>query len=417
MFSGEFNMENKTSGDSGSVSRQEESQKKSSERSSGSSDKRGKAPLNKKSTSVIKSSDKASNLKTNEGTDSLETKLLGALNSINSTLSKQNTRIQEQEKIMKDLSTRLSGVEKYTQSCDDEYYDDYYDEGEFGACSNSFEMDKDACSEIDDPCQVIDKNQSSSSKRKADENNNSRFSEMAKRFKVSENCDVNIDETLADTVTDLFRNGIEEERYSDLVKDDINARPKNCEGLVTVKMNQLIWDSVSPAARSRDKKMQGIETSIVKAATILVKVVDKMAKMEGKKDENSEVGTLIDNCNDVLALVGHSNRQINLARKDFLRSEIKQDYTHLCNHNRPFTQHLFGDDVSKSAKELEDCSKITNRMFQNRPLRGMTFPRRRVHPRFRGGYGRGFRGRPTEYGSANTESKNFKRGFSRPYRH
>jgi ribosomal protein L21E len=54
-------------------------------------------------------------------------------------------------------------------------------------------------------------NDNSRFKRKADENNNSRFKEMAKRFKVGENCDVDIDETLADTVTDSFRNGIEEE--------------------------------------------------------------------------------------------------------------------------------------------------------------------------------------------------------------
>jgi hypothetical protein len=99
---------------------------------------------------------------------------------------------------------------------------------------------------------MIVTNETSSLKRKADENNNSWFKEMAKWFKVPENCDVDVDETLVDTVTDLFRNGFEEKRYNDLFKDKNNARPKNCEGLVTVKLNQLIWDSVSPAARTRN---------------------------------------------------------------------------------------------------------------------------------------------------------------------
>ena len=49
-----------------------------------------------------------------------------------------------------------------------------------------------------------------------------------------------------------------------------------------------------------------------------------------------------------------------------LRPELNQEYSNLCNRNRPFTKYLFGDDVSRSAKEIEDCSKISNRMFQNR---------------------------------------------------
>jgi hypothetical protein len=54
-------------------------------------------------------------------------------------------------------------------------------------------------------------------------------------------------------------------------------------------MNQLTRDSVSPAARTRHKMMQGIETSIKKAAIILAKVVDKMARIEDKHDSCSEI--------------------------------------------------------------------------------------------------------------------------------
>jgi hypothetical protein len=41
--------------------------------------------------------------------------------------------------------------------------------------------------------------------------------------------------------------------------------------------------------------MQNIEKTLVKAATILTEVVDKMAKLD--TDENSEV---LDNCNDTI---------------------------------------------------------------------------------------------------------------------
>jgi hypothetical protein len=71
--------------------------------------------------------------------------------------------------------------------------------------------------------------------------------------------------------------------------------------------------------------MQNIEKTLVKAATILTEVVDKMAKLD--TDENSEV---LDNCNDTIALLGYANRQINLARRDFMKPDLDANYVHIC---------------------------------------------------------------------------------------
>jgi hypothetical protein len=40
----------------------------------------------------------------------------------------------------------------------------------------------------------------------------------------------------------------------------------NCEALVVVQTNRIIWDTLSPVARKPDKKMQAIESSVVKSA-------------------------------------------------------------------------------------------------------------------------------------------------------
>jgi hypothetical protein len=95
--------------------------------------------------------------------------------------------------------------------------------------------------------------------------------------------------------------------------------------------------------------MQNIEKTLVKAATILTEVVDKMAKLD--TDENSEV---LDNCNDTIALLGYANRQINLARRDFMKPDLDANYVHLCAQSVPYTSYLFGDDVSKAVKDIED---------------------------------------------------------------
>ncbi|KAH3711389.1 hypothetical protein DPMN_071058 [Dreissena polymorpha] len=94
-------------------------------------------------------------------------------------------------------------------------------------------------------------------------------------------------------------------------------------------------------------------------------------------------------CNNALALFGRTNRLINLTRRYLLRPELRSDYAHLCNHSLPFTSELFGDDVGKQAKKIEDCNKICNRVQ-------------------RGGYGGDFR-RP----GFRTRSRASPRGYMR----
>ncbi|KAH3782447.1 hypothetical protein DPMN_160362 [Dreissena polymorpha] len=95
-----------------------------------------------------------------------------------------------------------------------------------------------------------------------DDNNNariesdSRFSFLAKRFKGQEKTSSDIDPVLADNITDLFRKGMDDDQYNDLLKDDKLARPANCDGLAVVKCNQLVWDLLPPNARTNDIDLQ-----------------------------------------------------------------------------------------------------------------------------------------------------------------
>lgn len=358
------------------------------------SNKKGKAPA--KSNSKRETTAKKSTARV----EASEEKLLNALTSIQSALNRQDNKMKEQSELMNSFTKRLEYMEGYDPEGRDECeMMDYYDEP---SCSGVQSVN--ICSDSD--------------KRKADEpdlnnNNSNKFHNMSKRFKVTEKCDMNVDSVLAENVNELFVNGIEEEKYAEVVKDDAHMRPENCESLSVVRMNQLIWDAVSPIARTNDKKLQNIETSVIKSAILLTKVVNTMAQMEG----NEAMESLLNNCNDSLALLGHANKQINMVRKDFLRPELKSEYSHLCSQSRPVTKFLFGDDVSKSAKEIEDCSKISFKMFQNRPFRGQ-FKRGMMRGRFRGNFQtanrfRG-RGRGIADGMASYESKNYRGRGSRP---
>jgi len=165
------------------------------------------------------------------------------------------------------------------------------------------------------------------------------------------------------------------------VKDETCPRPGNCEGLMVARMNKLVWDVMSPQSRSLDKKMQQIATSAVKAGVHLTKTMSMLVDVDKDSFNEDRKKEILDGCNDALALMGHANYQVNMTRRDLLRPELKREYSHLCTHSLPVTKELFGDDISKTAREIEDSAKIGFKMS--------------------GQYGRGnYRGRPMFRGRA-----------------
>ncbi|KAK3086121.1 hypothetical protein FSP39_013847 [Pinctada imbricata] len=162
---------------------------------------------------------------------------------------------------------------------------------------------------------------------------------------MKEMCDKDVNSDLANLVDSWFRDGVEEESYSELTKETL--RPGNRKSLVTVKTNQLIWDLLSPSLRTNDKKIQNAQTSIVKAGAILTKVLDKLGK--DTKNENSE---LVDQTMQCLALIGHSNRQLCLFRRELMKPDRRGEYSHMCSQSLKFTDQLFGDDVPKAVKDV-----------------------------------------------------------------
>ncbi|CAG2257295.1 unnamed protein product [Mytilus edulis] len=66
------------------------------------------------------------------------------------------------------------------------------------------------------------------------------FRAAAQAYRSKDNVDTSVDDTLADTVNEFFREGISDEKYNELMKSV--ARPENCVSLTRTRVNQLIWD-------------------------------------------------------------------------------------------------------------------------------------------------------------------------------
>ena len=128
-----------------------------------------------------------------------------------------------------------------------------------------------------------------------------RFSSL-KKFRTGEKCDAPIDTNLAENVTAIFRKGISDERYKDLLKSDKTSRPENCDGLTTVQTNQMIWNCLFPQTKTNDTKMKHLQTILVKGATVLTKVVNELDKINQKLG-NEAIDTCCDDAMDALALL------------------------------------------------------------------------------------------------------------------
>ncbi|XP_063409787.1 uncharacterized protein LOC134693025 [Mytilus trossulus] len=300
---------------------------------------------------------------------------------------------------------KLEDMNKRIDVLYNDEYDDEYD--------NVGDVDEDM-DEVHEPDDGQDTgNEPPCKKQKTVSNSEeSRFSSMNKRFRSGEKCGDKLDEHLADNITDIFRNGISEEKYRELMKDEKSNRPENCEGLVPVQTDQLVWDLLWPRTRTNDNRMRQCQTSVVRGATYLSKVVNRLDTILSKEDTQNkpELEGILDDCMDSLALFGHANKEICLARRELMKPDVKGEYSHLFNKSQPFNKWLFGGDVSKTVKDIGECSKISNRLsvgngysqFRGGFRGGWRSSWNRRRGRGRGGRGRGSASRSID----KSESKN-----------
>ncbi|KAK6174220.1 hypothetical protein SNE40_017539 [Patella caerulea] len=184
----------------------------------------------------------------------------------------------------------------------------------------------------------------------------SMFSLYAKKYKNSETTDAEVDCGLADMVNLVFREGLTDEKLADLTKS-IN-RPANCTALQKTRVNQLVWNLLSNETKTDDSKFQFIQNCIIKASSNITKVACEVNKL----NQTGSMQTCLQMISDSLALLGHTNKLINLKRKELHKPDLGRDYFHLSSQSVPYTDLLYGDDVTKNVKEIQDINRIGKKL-------------------------------------------------------
>ena len=143
-------------------------------------------------------------------------------------------------------------------------------------------------------------------------------------------------------------------------KHDKYNRPENCENLINTRVNPEIWSKVRSNTRSRDLKIQKLETSLLKSMIPIVKMSDKLVELKSNSNSVSEsdVSEFLQLSLDSLALMGHSINEVNVKRRELIKPDLNSQFKQLSGSHTPVTKLLFGDDLPKPVKEISETIKV-----------------------------------------------------------
>ena len=149
-------------------------------------------------------------------------------------------------------------------------------------------------------------------------------------------------------------------------------RPQNCENLVLPKVNPEIWSKMASRAKSRDLNLQNVQVylivGLIPVMQSLQKLYDwrKMAKKAADKSvsiSDEDLSGITSDLCDSFSLLAHSNYQMCLRRREFIKPELNAQFRSLCT-SAPITNWLFGDDLCGQIKDLQQHNQIGVRLTQ-----------------------------------------------------
>ena len=137
-------------------------------------------------------------------------------------------------------------------------------------------------------------------------------------------------------------------------------RPENCENLINTRVYPEIWSKVRLNTRSRDLKMQKVETSLLMSMIPIVKISNKLLELKSnsKSATESDVSKFLQLSLDSLPLMGHSINEVNIKRCELIKPDLNDQFKQLCGSHTPVTKLLFGDDLLWSVKDISETNKV-----------------------------------------------------------
>ena len=86
---------------------------------------------------------------------------------------------------------------------------------------------------------------------------------------------------------------------------------------------------------------------------IIAKCTDSLLKAREKDAQKINLDEMVGFHTDAMALLGHTQHELSLKRREAIRPSLKKEYAALCSQNVPVTSLLFGNDLQQQLNNIK----------------------------------------------------------------
>lgn len=182
--------------------------------------------------------------------------------------------------------------------------------------------------------------------------------DFAQNLEIDEEEGPAISDEVADILQGLLQKRVSEDKVKDKMADI--KPPSNCPSLTTVKVNPEVWNKMKNHTRSRDLRMQRVQTRAVKAMSPLAYIIDRLVNCQktGKAPSAEDVQDMLSASLEAFTMGASAIQEVNLRRKELIKPDLNDRYQQLCGPATPVSKFLFGDDLAKAVKDINETSKM-----------------------------------------------------------
>ena len=164
-----------------------------------------------------------------------------------------------------------------------------------------------------------------------------------------------VNERLAKLANSFHTNNSNREKIEMRIKK--YTRPKNCNKLITPKINFEIFKQLSQKEQTIDKVLANIQQSGIAASISIIQAIEEIRKMSALSapDANKILNILTDS----MALQGHVFNGLNTHRRENLKFTFKSEFSALCSNRTEVEDgFLFGTNLSKTLKDMKEETRL-----------------------------------------------------------
>ena len=183
-----------------------------------------------------------------------------------------------------------------------------------------------------------------------------------------------ISKQLADIINKRWASKLSENKVKETVEK--YDRPENCEKLVAPKVNPEIWGKLTHHGKKQDLRLSAIQNMIVRVGAIIAQSTQKLMDFRGQSTQGGKLdtGALVTAQIDAIALLGHTNYELSLRRREAIKPNLNKEYGSLCSSQTPVTNLLFGDELQSQLTAIRASNRISHTAVHNSTNKSFTKP-------------------------------------------